>query len=62
MKLKILKVAKMHTGPVDTYHAKELAKLTSAVVPLQRLKIRDDGMPVENPDKSETDVPAPSRN
>ena len=42
------KVAKMHTGPVDTLHAQELAKLTSAVVPLQRLKIGDDGRPAEN--------------
>ena len=37
----------MRMGPVDTTHAQEMAKLTSAVVPLQRLKIRDDGTPVE---------------
>ena len=49
LKLKIHKVAKMHTGPVDTTHTQEMAKLTSAMVPLQRLKIRDDGMPVEGP-------------
>ena len=37
----------MHMGLVDTTCAQEMAKLTSAMVPLQRLKIRDDGMPVE---------------
>ena len=47
LKLKIHKVAKKRTGPVDAIHAQELAKLTSAVVPLQRLKIRDDGRPAE---------------
>ena len=49
LKLKIHKVAKMHMGPVDATHTQELAKLTSAVVPLQRLKIRDDDMPIEGP-------------
>ena len=34
LKLKVSTVAKMHTGPVDNHHAQELAKLTSAVVPL----------------------------
>ena len=58
LKLKIHKVVKMHTGQVDALHAQELAKLTSAVVPLQRLKIGDDGRPVENPEnESEVDVP-----
>ena len=58
LKLKVHKVAKMHTGPVDTLRIQELAKLTSAVVPLQRLKIRDDGRPAENPkNESEVDVP-----
>ena len=42
LKLKIHKVAKMHTALVDTLHTQELVKLTSAVVPLQRLKIQDD--------------------
>ena len=42
LKLKIHKVAKMHTGPTDTLRTQELIKLTSAVVPLQRLKIQDD--------------------
>ena len=58
LKLKIHKVAKMCMGPVDATHAQELAKLTSAVVPLQKLKIRDDGRPAENPEnESEVDVP-----
>ena len=35
-------MAKMHTGPINVDHAPELAKLTSAVVPLQRLRIQDD--------------------
>ena len=42
LKLKIYKVAKMHTGPANMDRAPELAKLTSAVVPLQRLRIQDD--------------------
>ena len=58
LKLKIHKVAKMHTRQVDALRTQELAKLTSAVVPLQRLKIRDDGRPAENPEnESEVDVP-----
>ena len=60
LKLKIQKVAKMCTGQVDTLCTQELAKLTSAVVPLQRLKIRDDGRPAENSEnKPEVDVPPP---
>ena len=63
LKLKIHKVAKMHTGQVDTLCTQEQAKLTSVVVPLQRLKIRDDGRPAENPEnKSEVDVPPPPQN
>ena len=38
LRLKVGTMAKMCTGPVDIHHAQELAKLTSAVVPLQRLK------------------------
>ena len=58
LKLKNHKVAKMHTGQVDALHTQELAKLTSVVVPLQRLKIRDDGRPAENSEnESEVDVP-----
>ena len=49
LKLKIHKVAKMRTVPVDAIRTQELPKLTSAVVPLQRLKIRDDGMPIQGP-------------
>ena len=41
-------MAKMHTGPVDPYCAQELAKLTSAIVPLQKLQIQDD-TPMEVP-------------
>ena len=60
LKLKIHKVAKMRTGPVDATHAQEMAKLTSAVVPLQRLKMRDDGMPVEGPaGETETEISTP---
>ena len=32
----------MRTGPANVDRAPELAKLTSAVVPLQRLRIQDD--------------------
>ena len=60
LKLKTHKVAKMRMGPVDATHTQELAKLMSAMVPLQRLKIRDDGRPAENPEnKSEVDIPTP---
>ena len=58
LKLKIHKVAKMYTRQVDSLRTQELAKLTSAVVPLQRLKMRDDGRPAENAEnESEVDVP-----
>ena len=60
LKLKIHKVAKMHMGSVDTTRAQEMAKLTSAMVPLQRLKIRDDGMPVGGPaSETETEMSTP---
>ena len=60
LKLKIHKVAKMRTGPVDATHAQEMAKLTSAIVTLQRFKIRDDGMPVEGPaGEPETKISTP---
>ena len=42
LKLKIYKVAKMHTGPTNVDRTPELAKLTSTIVPLQRLRIQDD--------------------
>ena len=54
LKLKVGTVAKMCTGLVDTHRAQELARLTSMVVPLQRLKIQDD-TPMEVP-KSKPEV------
>ena len=47
----------MRTGPVDNHHAQELAKLTSAVVPLQRLKIQDDTLLEVQKNKPEAEVP-----
>ena len=52
-------VAKMRTGPVDTHHTQELVKLTSAIVPLQRLKIQDDSLPEAQKNKPEAKAPAP---
>ena len=58
LKLKIHKVAKMHTELVDTLLTQELVKLTSVVVPLQRLKIQDDSL-LENQKKNpEAEAPA----
>ena len=59
LKLKVGPVAKMHTGPVGTFRTQELVKLTSAVVPLQRLKIQDDSHPEAQKNKPEAEVPAP---
>ena len=59
--LKVYKVAKMHTRPINADRAPELAKLTNAVVPLQRLRIQDDPdekTPMEQPD---AESPAPSQ-
>ena len=61
LKLKIHKVAKMRTGSVDTLHTQELVKLTSAVVPLQRLKIQDDPVMKTLEDQPEAKTPAPSQ-
>ena len=58
LKLKTHKVAKMRTGPVDTLCTQELIKLTSAVVPLQRLKIQDDPVMKTQEDQPETKTPA----
>ena len=58
--LKVYTVAKMRTGPVDTHHAQELAKLTSTVVPLQRLKIQDDTLMEVPKSKLEAGTPTPS--
>ena len=60
LKLKIHKVAKMHTGPVDTLRTQELVKLTSVVVPIQRLKIQDDPVVKTLEDQPEAKTPAPS--
>ena len=61
LKLKIHKVAKMRTGPVDTLCTQELVKLTSAVVPLQRLQIQDDPVVKTPEDQPEAKTPAPSK-
>ena len=59
LKLKTHKVAKMRTGPVDTLRTQELIKLTSVLVPLQRLKIQDDPIMETQEDQSETKTSAP---
>ena len=61
LKLKIHKVAKMRTGLVDTLCTQELVKVTSAVVPLQRLKIQDDPVMKTPEDQPEAKTPAPSQ-
>ena len=61
LKLKIHKVAKMLTGPVDTLRTQELVKLTRAVVPLQRLKKQDDPVMKTPEDQPEAKTPAPSQ-
>ena len=58
LKMKTHKVAKMRTGPVDTLHTQELIKLTSAVVPLQRLKIQDNPVMKTQEDQPEMKTPA----
>ena len=35
-------VAKMRTGQAESCYAQELARLASAVVPLQKLNVRED--------------------
>ena len=59
LKLKVGPVAKMHTRPVDTLCTQELVKLTSVVVPLQRLKIQDDSLLEDQKNKPEAEAPAP---
>ena len=59
LKLKVGTVAKMCTGPVDTHRTQELAKLTSVVVPLQRLKIQDDSFSEVHKNKPEAEALAP---
>ena len=60
LKSKVCTVAKMCTGPVDTYHAQELAKLTSTIVPLQKLQIQDDTLTEVPKSKPEVGPPTPS--
>ena len=62
LKLKVYTVAKMHTGPVNTHHAQELAKLTSTIVPLQRLKIQDDTLTEVPKSKPEAGTPTLPQN
>ena len=50
----------MCTGPVDTYHAQKLAKLTSTVVPLQKLKMQDDTLKEVPKGRPEVGKPTPS--
>ena len=59
LKLKVGPVAKMHTGQVDTHCTQELIKLTSVVVPLQRLKIQDNSLLEVQKNKPEAKMPAP---
>ena len=61
LKLKVYKVAKMRTGPINADRAPELAKLTSAVVPLQRLRIQDDPAEKTSEKQLDTKAPAPSK-
>ena len=42
LKLNIRTVAKMRTGPAEVHCAQELARLASAMVPLQGLNIQED--------------------
>ena len=59
LKVKVSPVAKMHTGQLDTHRTQELVKLTSMVVPLQRLKIQDDSLLEVQKNKPEAKAPAP---
>ena len=61
LKLKVGTVAKMRTGPVGTHRTQELVKLTSVVVPLQRLQIQDDTFLEVQKNKPEAEAPAPPR-
>ena len=49
----------MRTGQVDNHRAQELVKLTSAVVPLQRLKIQNDSLLEVQENEPEAEAPAP---
>ena len=56
LKLDIQAVAKMCTGPRNVHHSQELARLASAVVPLQQLDIAADDTN-SNPPRPETSAP-----
>ena len=58
LKLRVYKVAKMRTEPIDTDRAPELVKLNSTVVPLQRLKIQDNPVMKTQEGQQETKTPA----
>ena len=61
LKLKVGPVTKMHTGQVDILCTQELVKLTSAVVPLQRLKIQENSLLEDQKNKLEAEAPAPTQ-
>ena len=42
LKLNICTVPKMCTGPAEVHNTQELARLASAIVPLQKLNIQED--------------------
>ena len=56
LKLDIQAVAKMRTGPRNVHRSQELARLASAVVPLQQLDIAADDTN-SNPPRPETPAP-----
>ena len=61
LKLNICTVAQMHTGPAAVHHTQELARLASAMVPLQKLNIQEDThvrVPKTTPEP-ETPTPPP---
>ena len=58
LKLDIQAVAKMHTGPRNVHCSQELARLASAVVPLQQLDIVADDTNGNTP-RPETPAPPP---
>ena len=58
LKLDIQAVAKMHTRPRNVHHSQELARLASAVVPLQQLDTATDDTNSNTP-RAETPAPPP---
>ena len=59
LKLDIQAVAKMRTGPRNVHHSQELARLASAVVPLQQLDTAADDT---NSNTLRPETPAPPQN